>query len=286
MKAESVAIIDERERRTARSGLALSATLHCALLAALVFAFRYPLRSDLIAAGEGEGSGGVIEVGVADARELGLAPPRAVSYIGEEESATNQVEVETKRPAPEDDAELLPSTARRAEPKPSPKAATDRPVAPRQEQIFTRRSEQGRSSQTSVEVGRSYGSPTPALTGGVGIGRGGGAGAGTGGVPGGSEYGRRIQMILSRHYNPPAIAQATSLHYVIIQVRIARDGRITSIVSGRVAPGSIRQASQFDLVTRAAERAVLASNPLPPFPAGFLAGVGEGVAEIWFRYPK
>jgi hypothetical protein len=40
------------------------------------------------------------------------------------------------------------------------------------------------------------------------------------------------------------------------------------------------------LVNNAAERAVLASNPLPPFPNGFLLGAQEAVAEIWFRYPK
>jgi len=36
----------------------------------------------------------------------------------------------------------------------------------------------------------------------------------------------------------------------------------------------------------AAERAVIASDPLPPFPSSFLAGAQEATAEVWFRYPK
>ena len=111
-------------------------------------------------------------------------------------------------------------------------------------------------------------------------------GAGTSGVPGGSEYGRRIQMILSRNYNPPGGYESSEQHYVIIQLRIARDGRILSLAGGRVASSYIKRRSTIDQVNYAAERAIIASNPLPPFPNGFLMSAEEAVAEIWFRYPK
>jgi TonB C terminal len=75
-------------------------------------------------------------------------------------------------------------------------------------------------------------------------------------------------------------------HNVIVQLRIARDGRILSLVNGRVAPSYFKRRSANDLINNAAERAVIASNPLPPFPNGFLMSAQDGVAEVLFRYPK
>jgi len=157
-------------------------------------------------------------------------------------------------------------------------------VANQHEKIFTGKEERGRSVNQSAQVGRTYGTPTPAsMIGGVGIGSG-GSGVGTG-LPGGSEYGRRIQAILSRNFNPPAGA-SDSVQYVVIVIKIARDGRILSISNGRISPAYIKQRSQNSQVNYAAERAVLAADPLPPFPAGFLTGASEASAEVWFRYPK
>jgi hypothetical protein len=88
---------------------------------------------------------------------------------------------------------------------------------------------------------------------------------------------------LSRNFNPPTLNDASGVHIVIVQLRIARDGRILSLVNGRVA---IKTPSANDLINKAAERAVIASHPLPPFPNGFLISSQEGVAEILFKYPK
>jgi TonB C terminal len=114
----------------------------------------------------------------------------------------------------------------------------------------------------------------------------GGVNPGTSKVPPGSAYGRMIQMILSRNFTPPATSDASEPQYVIVELRIARDGQILSLVKGRMSPSAFKQRSANDLVNDAAERAVIASNPLPPFPNGFLIGAQEAVAEIWFRYPK
>lgn len=284
---------DEFGERQLQYGMALSILLHVLILAACVFLLRDYLTTQIVAAGEGEGggTGTAIEVGVISASQLGFTKPRTVSLVGETDNEANNTIVETKRPAPPPDAEVLPSKDRKPPEKKPIKAnekpiVTDRPTAGQTERVFSKKPLEGRSANTSVEVGRSYGSPTPVLNGGIGVGDARNTAAGTGGVPGGSEYGRRIQMILSRNYNPPQIPQANQTHYVIIQLRISRDGQVQSLSGGRVAPRYIKQSSQFDLVNRAAERAVLASNPLPPFPPGFLAGVQEAVAEIWFRYPK
>jgi hypothetical protein len=108
------------------------------------------------------------------------------------------------------------------------------------------------------------------------------------GMPGGSEYGRRIQMILSRNYNPPSISDAGETQYVIVQLRIARDGQILSVVNGRVGSNYFKRRSANGLINNAVERAVIAASRdgFPPFPNGFLLGAQEAVAEVWFKYPK
>ncbi|HKX26600.1 MAG TPA: TonB C-terminal domain-containing protein, partial [Blastocatellia bacterium] len=109
---------------------------------------------------------------------------------------------------------------------------------------------------------------------------------GANGLPGGSEYGRRIQQILSRNYIPPIINDPGGKQYVIVLLRISRDGRILSLAGGRLSPNSFKQRSSIGLVNNAAERAILLSDPLPAFPNGFVMGVQEATAEIWFSYPK
>jgi len=273
--------------KSPRIGVALSIALHLIVFAALFVAFNRVVSSEIVAAGPGEGGeggGGSIEVGVADKSAiLGFARPQPVSHLGDTDDDINNVRVEAaRRPDPNSEA-LLPPTEKDV---PDPKSLkTDRPVVNQQERIFTGKDERGRSTDQSAQVGRSYGNPTPtALTGGVGIGSGGGFGGGTG-LPGGSEYGRRIQSILGRNYSPPAI-DSGGVQYVIIRLRIARDGRILSLSGGRVAAAYVKQRSANAQVNYAAERAVIAADPLPPFPSGFLPGAQEATAEVWFRYPK
>lgn len=270
-----------------RLGVVLSVALHLVVFVALFVAFNRVVSSEIVAAGPGEGGeggGGSIEVGVADKSAiLGFAKPQPVSHIGDTDEEINNTRVESARLRDPNSEALLPPTEKDI---PDPKALkTDRPVVNQQERIFTGKDERGRSANQSAQVGRSFGSPTPtALTGGVGIGSGGGFGGGTG-LPGGSEYGRRIQAILGRNYSPPAI-DSGGTQYVVILIRIARDGRILSLSGGRVAPAYIKQRSPNAQVNYAAERAVIAADPLPPFPPGFLSSAQEATAEVWFRYPK
>jgi hypothetical protein len=285
--AELVTFRIESEERGSRLGLALSIVLHLAVFSALFIAFNRVVSSEIVAAGPGEGGeggGGSIEVGVTDKSAiLGFAKPQPVSQLGDTDDAINNTRIETERRKDLTSEALLPPTEKHV---PDPKTLkTDRPVVNQQERIFTGKDERGRSQNQSAQVGRSFGNPTPAaLIGGVGIGSGGGFGSGTG-LPGGSEYGRRIQAILGRNYSPPAI-DSGNIQYVVILIRIARDGRILSLSGGRVASSYIKQRSANAQVNYAAERAVIAADPLPPFPSGFLAGAQEATAEVWFRYPK
>ena len=90
---------------------------------------------------------------------------------------------------------------------------------------------------------------------------------------------------MSRNFNPPQV-EADGVQYVVIVLRIARDGAILSVSNGRVSPGYFKQRSALGQLNYAAERAVLAANPLPRMPDGFLMSAQEVSAEVWFRYPK
>jgi outer membrane biosynthesis protein TonB len=269
-----------------RLGIVFSIALHAAVLAGLFFWAHGIFTTEIVAAGPGEGGeggGGSIEVGVADSTAiLGFAKPQPVSYVGDKDEPVNNAKVEKLHKEDERSEALLPPTERDT---PDPKSVkTDRPVVDQQEKIFTGKEERGRSDAQTVQQGHSYGSPTPTFIGGVGIGSGGGFGGGTG-MPGGSEYGRRIQMIFSRNFNP-AQGDSDGVQTVIMALRISRDGKILSVINGRVTPADIRQRSNSAQVNFAAERAVVASDPLPPFPAGFLPGVQDVRVNFVFRYPK
>ncbi len=269
-------------------GAVLSGLLHLLVLGLCFWYFRAPLTAEIVAAGAGASGGSAIEVGVLDSaqfEQLGFTKPKPVSFAGEEKTPGNNIEVATAKPKPAPDAEVLPTTAKSPKPVKENVEKTERPTANQTEQLVTKQPLRGASPNTNIEVGRSSGVPSPALTNGVGVGNA-NIGAGASGVPGGSEYGRRIQMILSRNYNPPGGNETAGQHFVIIQLRIARDGRILSLAGGRVAGSYIKRRSPIEQVNFAAERAILASNPLPPFPNGFLLSAEEAVAEIWFRYPK
>jgi len=285
--AELVTFKIESKEQGSRLGVTLSVALHLIVFAVLFIAFNRAISSEIVAAGPGEGGeggGGSIEVGVTDKSAiLGFAKPQPVSHLGDTDNEINNTRVETLRRTDPTSEALLPPTEKDV---PDPKTLkTDRPVVNQQERIFTGKDERGRSPNQTAQVGRSFGSATPtSLTGGVGIGSGGGFGSGTG-LPGGSEYGRRIQAILGRNYSPPAI-DSTNIEYVVIVLRISRDGRILSLSGGRLAASFIKRRSANAQVNYAAERAVIAADPLPPFPTGFLAGAQEATAEVWFRYPK
>jgi hypothetical protein len=272
---------DSGSGATPRLGILLSIALHLAITGALILATHQWMTTEIVAAGPGEGGeggGGAIDVGVTDATAiLGFAKPQPISNIGDRDNAINNAHVE-HQPREEKTDDVVPRTDK--EPLDPKAIKTDRPVPNQTERIFTGKEERGKSD-SSAQVGRTYGTPTPTTVGGVAIGSGGGGGTG---LPGGSEYGRRIQAIFSRNYNPPQ-TDAAAVQIVSITIHISRDGRILDVVNGRVNPASIRQRAQNIQVTNAAERAIIVSE-LPPVPSGFKPEVSEFEVHLIFRYPK
>ena len=255
--------------------------MHVALLGVCAWYFHNPPTVDIIAAGAGQGGQVAIEVGTVDGKSLGFTPYRNVSYVGNQENTLNNELVSTVAPPPDPNSEVLPST--KSTPTPKENLTTDRPTANQTAQLVSPTPLSGRSPDTSVDVGRMFGTQIPSMTAGVGVSS--GANLGPSGVPGGSGYGLTIQRILSRNYNPP-ILDASATQYVLVRLRIARDGRILSLVNGRLEPSCFKKRATNDLINNAAERSVITSNPLPPFPNGFLMSAQDGVAEILFKYPK
>lgn len=268
---------------TPRLGVAISLALHGAIIIALLLATSRWMTTEIVAAGPGEGGeggGGAIDVGVSDPSAiLGFAKPQPISQIGDRDNAVNNANVEHK-PRDEETEDVVPRTDK--EPLDPKSLKTDKPVVNQTERIFTGKEERGKTDPTTPQVGRTYGTPTPTMRGGVAIGSGSGSGAG---LSGGTEYGGRIQAIFSRNYNPPQ-ADAPAVQTVIISIRISRDGRILDVVNGRVNPSSIRQRAQMGQVNYAAERAIIASDPLPPVPSWFKPEAGTFEVNLIFRYPK
>ncbi|HEU0184684.1 MAG TPA: TonB C-terminal domain-containing protein [Blastocatellia bacterium] len=270
---------------TAKPGLGVEATLsvviHVVLLGACAWYFRHPMTVNIIAAGEGEGGGeNVVEVGTVDGKALGFKTPLSLSYAGEEANRPNNMDVSTATPQPDLEADVLPSES----PTPKPKDnLTDRPTV-QSPQVVSKTPQRGSSDNSKIQVGPTMGSPVPSLVAGVGVSSG-AIGGNNVGVPGGSAYGKLIQGILGRNYNPAATIDPSGEQFVVVQLHIARDGRILSVVNGRVAPSHFKKRSSNTLINNAVERAVIAANAqgLPAFPGGFLSGVQEAVAEVWFK---
>ncbi|MBI4852118.1 MAG: hypothetical protein HY819_10000 [Acidobacteria bacterium] len=260
-----------------------------ALLFGLMFLWIGKLPDVLIiAAGEGEGGeggGGAIQVGVANASEIldvSLKKP-IVSSLNTEK---NPDKLNNEILKHEDEPVDKPEEVLEKKDKPDPEAKkTNLPVQEKPNRIWTKTTQKANSTETTASIGTSSGSLKPAIRGGIGISDNSNSGIGTG-LPGGSEYGRRIQNILSRNFTPPTITVNGTVN-VIVYIKITREGKVTSVVGGRVPKNFFKQLSPYEQLNYAAERAVIATatQGLPPFPGNFLIGTQEAVAEIWFQYP-
>lgn len=273
-------------QRKTISSYGLSAALHVVVFLAGGLLSDLHFTSKLIASGPGIGGGeegNAVEVGLIGGSELfRLSGASNTSSLPSGSQSDLDRSFYQQNPADDLDAALA---EKRKEQRPDVRS-TDRPVSPTRDRVYAPGSgTESRSRGNSVLVGRESGSPTPEILAGVGVAEGSGGSTGTG-LPGGSEYGRRIQMIFSRNYTPPEGLATSGVQYFVVELRVARSGKIVSISNGRLMSSSILRRTDMPLVNSAVERAIIASDPLPPFPVGLLPGSSEATVELWFKYPK
>lgn len=242
----------------------------------------------IIAAGAGEDGeqGGAVQVGVANASELFGFDKKKEAVSSLTEDVTNKDKFNNEIVKHEEKPEEKPEEVLETKQKPDPEAKkTNLPVQEKPNRVWSKTVQKANTTETVANIGTTAGSAKPAIRGGIGVGDGLNSGLGTG-LPGGSEYGRRIQNILSRNFTPPTIPVNGTVN-VIVYIKISRDGKVTSVVGGRVPKNYFKQLSPYDQLNYAAERAVIATatQGLPPFPGNFLIGTQEAIAEIWFQYP-
>jgi len=240
----------------------------------------------IIAAGLGDGgSGGAIEVGVVGASAwLRLYPEFEVATLGDNPTAPPAVEDLTHQAetAYEETAVPIPGLKSKTEkPAPSVSKATDRPVARSPDKPYAPDKPSGETANTTALVGIP-GSPFPGdVRGGIGIGVGSG---GPAGIPGGSEYGRRLQNALIGYYRLTP-TDLSNPKYVIVRIQIERSGRVLSLDNGRLRPDAFVQKSGKIVIDSRVTGALLELDRRPiPFPPGFLPGVQEAGVEIYFQY--
>lgn len=226
--------------------------------------WRSPQTGVLIAAA-GEGTtGGAIAVGVVSASDIpALAAPDATLEAHTQPRHQSSVPSAGK----EDITFEKPPRSPRSQP-------TDKPVAPGP-RLFS----PPRGGTTSSAPSGSLTAPFGAQAG-VGLGE----GVGSGGIPGGSDYGRRLQQALVSYYRYTPSHPGDS-RFVVVRVRFDRTGKVLSIVNGRLDPLAFIVRSGNPVIDARVEAALLELNRNPiPFPGDFLPGVREAVAEIYFQY--
>src|SRR4029453_2223615 len=137
----------DRAGQRLRFGALLSITAHLLILLTAAILFRVPWSTEIVAAGEGKGGGqgGAIEVGIIEAKELGLTRPQPISHVGETDSEPNNLLVETKPPKAEPTAEALPTVSSKTPKVAEKKTETDRPTARQAEQLYSKQPLKGKS---------------------------------------------------------------------------------------------------------------------------------------------
>lgn len=249
-----------------RRSLLVSLIAHALLFSLLVgFSSRRPKQREILitAAGEG-GGGGAIPVGVVSTGDIpSLAAPDLLGGKGPQ--MMHQVFPQGRG---QEEITL----------EPTPRSPRSQPT----EKPVTRAPLPYSTTVSGTSPPSTAGPSASGVRGGVGIGF--GEGFGSRGIPGGSDYGRRLQQALIGYYRYAPTSSLGS-RFVIVRVRFDRTGRILSIVNGRLDPLAFIVPSGNPVIDARVEAALLELNRNPiPFPGDFLPGIREAIAEIYFQY--
>jgi hypothetical protein len=281
-KAITTKLTKLSEKKLTAQGVFVSLLGHLALLAVLLW-----VRTGadwFIAAGHDTGSanqgrhGNLIQIELASASEL--LPFRPGREITPSNPPNDPMALDNPAPLPPiDEGETEPFSNRKPGSSRTNNVITDRAISASTERPYPTAS--GRS--TVVNPGPLLGNPMSSTLGGfasrVGLSE-----TSTGnGIPGGSEYGRRLQQALSSYYR--LIPSDGGPRYIVTRIRIARTGEILSIQNGRLDPQAMVISSNNQIIDSRVIGALLELNRNPiPFPPDFLPGRKEVISEIYFQY--
>ena len=253
-------------------GIMMSVAFHALLLAvALASPSLFPMQGDAKWGSKTGGAGGIDVKIVSNMSGVPLPPPEVVN----EDAAANEskgfykTETAPEPPPPPDKAELIPET--KASVKTTPKPAAPRPTAK------AKADEAPPAPPNAVPFGEGG---RPAMSYGQFATGAGSAGVAIGDGVFGSQYGYYVDAMtrkISQNWLQSLIDNRTQrAPRVYLSFEIKRDGSITGI--------EVKQGSGIPSLDRSAQRAILASNPLSPLPAGYR---GQSVTvSFYFEYVR
>jgi TonB family protein len=257
------------------SGLLLSALFHGGLLAFALFSpSLFPMQGDARWGSEAGGSGGIAVEVVGSLSGVPLPSPEIVR---DDAVANESPGLYNTEPAPEppavDNAEPVPDT--KAPVKVTPRDAPPRPDASKTKaKAPTAPPETPPNAVPFGEGGR------PALNYGQYSTGAGTAGAAVGDGVFGSQFGYYVDAMtrkISQNWIQSLVdSRVTRAPRVYLTFEIARNGGISAI--------EVKQSSGIPSLDRSAQRAILASSPLSPLPAGYR---GQSVnVSFYFEYVR
>src|SRR5262245_54664651 len=218
------------------------------------------------------GSGGVHVKVVGSLSGVPLPTPAVVREDAPANDSPGFYKSEEPAPAPPDEAAIkIPETKAPVKATPKPKPRAPAPPAPKSTAVPEP------APANAIPYGQ--GGP-PALSYGQFSTGAGEAGVGFGDSAFGDRFGTYVDAMtrrISQNWLKSLVdSRVTHAPRVYLEFEIARDGGVSSV--------EIKQSSGVPSLDRSAQRAILASNPLPPLPADYRGG--NVLVRFYFEYSK
>lgn len=252
--------------------LVMSAVFHAVLFTLVVFSpTLFPMRGDASWGSATGGDGGINVKIVGTVSGVSLPSPEVVTEGAAANDSQGFYKTEKAAPPPPDDAEPIPET--KAPVKVTPPPRPPRPVPPAKSSAAA----EPEVPTNAVPFGQGG---RPSLTYGQFTTGAGGAGIGFGDGTFGNRYGWYVDAITRR------ISQNWLQSLVDNRIRTAPRVYLSFDIerNGTISNMEIKQPSGIPSLDRSAQRAILASNPLPPLPGDYRGGAVN--VSFYFEYAR
>lgn len=252
--------------------LVISAVFHGVLFTLVVFSSTlFPMSGDASWGSSTGGSGGINVKIVGTLSGVALPSPEVVTEGAAANESQGFYKTEQAAPPPPDEAEPIPET--KAPVKLTPPPRPPRPVPPSKSSAAA----EPEVPANAVPFGQGG---RPALMYGQFTTGAGAAGIGFGDGTFGNRYGWYVDAItrrISQNWLQSLVdSRIRSAPRVYLSFDIERDGNIRNM--------ELKQQSGIPSLDRSAQRAILASNPLPPLPADYRGGSVS--VSFYFEYAR